>query len=169
MIYRGKVISNDSPTNDGRVKVRIFEIHGLDETIPDNSLPWAEVMQGIDFIGFYNNKPGIGRNTIIEVGTWVFCVLDHNNPNMPIVIGTVAAENEINNLSNPKNQVLETVSGHLIEIDDNSGNERIHIKHKSGTRVLIKPDGSIEMNVVGSVKESISGNQNTTASTIFLN
>ena len=128
MIYRGVVTANNSPTKDGRVQVRIFQIHG--QNTKDSDLPWAEVMQGVDFIGFFdgpknvqvaydkssidivetpNSKKGYGKNTIIEIGTWVFCVFDHDNVNMPIVIGTIAGHNEINTLSNPKNQVLSLV------------------------------------------------------------
>jgi hypothetical protein len=33
----------------------------------------------------------------------------------------------------PFNKVIETSSGHIIEIDDTEGNERIHVYHKSGT------------------------------------
>jgi hypothetical protein len=157
MVYRGIVKNNDSPTRDGRVQVFIFGIH--DENINVKHLPWAEVMQGIDFIGFHDNKPGIGKNTIIENGTWVFVILDHDNQNMPIVIGTVAAHNEINPKSNPLNQVVETVSGHLIEIDDNSGNERIHIKHKSGTDFVVNPDGSITEDIVSSENHHVTGKQ----------
>lgn len=154
MIYRGIVEDSASPNKDGRVKVRLFGIHG--EDVPTSELPWAEVMQSIDFIG-----EGKGKNTIIDSGTWVICILDHDNPNMPIVIGTVAAHNDINTKSNEKNQVVETTSGHLIEIDDNSGNERIHVKHKSGSYAIFKPNGDIEIFSTGNIKE--------TASNIFLN
>lgn len=158
MLYRGVVEDNNSPTKDGRVKVRVFGIH-TDDIVTDN-LPWAEVMQGIDFIG-----SGLGKNTMIEIGTWVFCMLDHDNKEMPIVIGSISAHNDINTKSNPLNQVTETVSGHLIEIDDNSGNERIHIKHKSGTYILVKPDGSIETTGVAKNDETYSSDSTETSST----
>jgi len=193
-LYRGIVTnnknpkSNDSPTRDGRVQVRLFEIHG--PNVKDKELPWAEVMQGIDYIGFFDGpknitapydynasnkgetpspdpKIGYGKNTIIEIGTWVFCLLDHDNPNMPIVIGTIASHNEINEFSNPKNQVTRTVSGHMVEFDDNDGNERIHIHHKSGTDIEIGPDGTVTivnvkdvfMHTYGEQKETIDGNE----------
>jgi len=43
----------------------------------------------------------------------------------------------------PNVQVLETKSGHVIEIDDTPDNERIRTYHKSGSYIEIKPDGSI--------------------------
>ena len=43
----------------------------------------------------------------------------------------------------PYNQVQETVSGHVIEVNDTAGGERILIKHKEGAGVDIRPDGSV--------------------------
>ena len=41
------------------------------------------------------------------------------------------------------NQVKETVSGHVTEMDDTSNNERILFKHKSGTGIDMRADGTI--------------------------
>lgn len=188
-LYRGIVVDNNSPRKNGRVKVRIFELHGYEEydtnNIPQNQkrqdnftndadLPWCEVMQPISYIGFHNTqgfdnneKPkanidgsgkkqdiqsqrnlsdkrsGFGTNVVLEIGTWVFCVLDHSNPNYPIVIGTIASDNEINEMSNPLNQVTETVSGHYFERDDNPGNERIKTHHRTGTDYEMQANGNI--------------------------
>lgn len=43
----------------------------------------------------------------------------------------------------PDNNVIETHSGHIIEIDDTEGNERIHILHKTGSYIEMRPDGSV--------------------------
>jgi hypothetical protein len=43
----------------------------------------------------------------------------------------------------PLNQVIETASGHVIEIDDTAGAERINVHHKSGTFVELYPDGQM--------------------------
>lgn len=43
----------------------------------------------------------------------------------------------------PKNIVFRTPSGHLIELDDTDGQERINIAHKSGTWIEIHPDGTL--------------------------
>ena len=42
----------------------------------------------------------------------------------------------------PHNKVIETSSGHLIEIDDTDGKERIHIYHKSGSFTEFHQDGT---------------------------
>ena len=43
----------------------------------------------------------------------------------------------------PYNHVTETESGHIIEIDDTEGSERIHVFHKSGTFVEMQPNGDV--------------------------
>ena len=43
----------------------------------------------------------------------------------------------------PFNHVIETESGHYIEIDDTKGNERIHVYHKAGTFLEISPSGDV--------------------------
>ena len=42
-----------------------------------------------------------------------------------------------------KNQVAQTEKGHVWEIDDTDGNERILIKHSEGSGVELTPDGSV--------------------------
>ena len=41
----------------------------------------------------------------------------------------------------PFNQVYESESGHIVEFDDTKGAERIHIRHRSGTRLEITANG----------------------------
>jgi phage baseplate assembly protein gpV len=41
----------------------------------------------------------------------------------------------------PYNQVYESESGHIVEFDDTPDAERIHIRHKSGTRLEITSNG----------------------------
>lgn len=43
----------------------------------------------------------------------------------------------------PYNHVIQSESGHIIEIDDTGGNERIHIYHRTGTSIEILPDGTM--------------------------
>ncbi len=52
----------------------------------------------------------------------------------------------------PYSQVKETKSGHIIEYDDTPGNERIMIKHRTGSGVEMRVDGTM---VYSSVKNSV--------------
>lgn len=58
----------------------------------------------------------------------------------------------------PYNKVTETESGHIIEIDDTAGAERIHVYHKSGTYIEIDPNGSVVRRTKGSSYEIVDKN-----------
>jgi hypothetical protein len=60
-----------------------------------------------------------------------------------------------------KNKVLETSSGHVIEIDDTEGNERIHIFHKSGSLIEMLPDGKIVIKSLNNTYEIVNGDRKT--------
>jgi lysozyme len=46
------------------------------------------------------------------------------------------------NTTPPYNNVIETESGHLFEMDDTPGSERIHLMHRSGSFVEMYPSGT---------------------------
>ncbi len=52
----------------------------------------------------------------------------------------------------PSNQVKETESGHIIEYDDTFGRERIMLRHRSGSGVEMRADGSV---VISSTKNNV--------------
>ena len=58
----------------------------------------------------------------------------------------------------PYNKVTQTEQGHIIEVDDTPGSERLHIYHKSGTFVEIDANGSIVKRAKGSSYEIIDRN-----------
>lgn len=57
----------------------------------------------------------------------------------------------------PYNDVYETQSGHVVEYDDTPGGERILIRHKSGSGVELRADGSIVMKTEANVVTSVAG------------
>ena len=64
------------------------------------------------------------------------------------------------NASYPHNKVMETESGHVFEVDDTEGSERIHVYHKSGTFIEIHPDGSMVRKVKGQNHEVMLSDNN---------
>lgn len=80
---RGVVVANNDPLKQGRVQVRIPELHGFkqnktqnnyelyngennqEQAIEDKNLPWAEVLMPIDFIGFHK-APQDGKEIYSE-------------------------------------------------------------------------------------------------------
>lgn len=49
----------------------------------------------------------------------------------------------------PYNKVIESESGHVIEMDDTAENERLHIYHRKGTYTEIDPNGTQVNRIVG--------------------
>jgi len=92
-LYRAVVEDNLDPLEIGRVRVRIFGLHTANNEnskikfnfISSSELPWAEVMGGTEF-GLVG---GIGLSSVLLQGTWVWCTLEENNPNKPVIIGTI--------------------------------------------------------------------------------
>ena len=61
----------------------------------------------------------------------------------------------------PYNQVQETPSGHVIELDDTPGGERILIKHRTGAGVEMRADGSVIISSKNQRVEVTGGDQTT--------
>tara|TARA_R110002096_G_scaffold150459_1_gene312427 strand:- start:253 stop:1005 length:753 start_codon:yes stop_codon:yes gene_type:complete len=166
------------PKKRNRVKVRCFGYHTDDKGIlPVVDLPWATVMMP-------NTSPsvdGIGMNHQLLEGSWVVGFFrDGPSAQDPIVMGSMASFTEeapntekgftgrfgitANTEDVPEevdsfndNQVIKTVGGHLIELDNALDSERINIKHKSGTTILIDKDGGIQIDAVNDIV-NIDGN-----------
>jgi hypothetical protein len=49
----------------------------------------------------------------------------------------------------PYNHVIESESGHVIEMDDTPGRERLHIYHRTGTHIEIDQNGTVRQHVEG--------------------
>ena len=58
----------------------------------------------------------------------------------------------------PYNKVIETESGHVIEVDDTLGAERLAIEHRSGTFQEVHPDGSVVQRIVNDNYQIIAKN-----------
>ena len=54
------------------------------------------------------------------------------------------------NAEYPYNRVIQSESGHIIEMDDTPGSERIHIYHKNGTFIELDQSGSVVEKTKGS-------------------
>ena len=96
---------------------------------------------------------GVGGNHHLEVGSWVVGFFrDGLSAQDPIVMGSIATQEDgvldiptEAQLEDPTNKVYKSNAGHLIEIDNTSGSERVQITHKSGSHILMKSDGTIEI------------------------
>jgi hypothetical protein len=162
--FTGKIEDINDPKNLNRVKVRCFGFY--DDSIDVDDLPWATVMMPVTSASL----KGVGGNHHLEVGSWVVGFFrDGPSAQDPMVMGSIATQTkgtpDIPKRSYPNpsvaakvkavlleepipsinNKVYESKAGHLIEVDNTAGEERINIKHKSGSYILFKADGQIEI------------------------
>jgi len=64
--------------------------------------------------------------------------------NVPVACGGSFSEPETKyNAKHPHNMAIETKSGHVFELDDTPGAERVHIYHRTGTFIEMHPDGDV--------------------------
>lgn len=207
LFFIGVVENNVDERLEGRVQVRAFGIHGTNEEIPSDDLPWATLIIGSHDTNF----------VVPPINSWVFgAFLDGRDAQQPIVFGIIptvrmnpidpstnkwgnipldysdrlafrSGPNDIGKpiLSDlqrgesledtnllaqntgrvmevkmadsdetwseppspyaakyPFNRVVETSSGHTVELDDTPGAERIRIFHRSGSFLEVDSRGT---------------------------
>jgi uncharacterized protein involved in type VI secretion and phage assembly len=133
--YRGFVVDAKDPDQLGRVRLCIPSVLG------DQTSGWA--LPCVPFGGL----PSQGFFAVPEVDAQVWVEFEEGDLARPIWSGTFwqqkgdtppdAQKNE------PTTRVLQTPSGHVIQLDDEDGKERIRLHHKGGAEVLLDEQGSI--------------------------
>lgn len=163
--FTGEVVDVDDPQKLGRVRVKTHGDTDGDTSIQKDDLHWALVSSGT----FAASLKGASVSHGLVVGTQVIgFYMDGPLKQAPFVMFTFNAKSEnVNDLSpvtqaprtakskltgepvsggNPKyphNKVLQTPTGHLIEVDDTKGSERLSITHTSGSTYEFMPDGTV--------------------------
>ncbi len=185
--FIGTVESRDDPLQLGRVKVRALNFHSENKSlIPTDQLPWAILQMPVTEASF--NKVGRSPTGITVGSTVVGFFMDGNDANYPIITGTIHGilenniqKHDVTELARginyikkeydeyepesayaskyPYNKVIQTERGHVVEIDDTPGEERIHIYHKSGTYSEVNKEGRLVDKIVHDHFEIILGNQ----------
>lgn len=175
--FTGIVEDINDPEKLGRVKVRIFGYHNNDKNvISTQNLPWA--MIALPVSGASTNGIGFTPHGLINGAHVIGFFVDGQSAQLPMIMfsfpGKHDQEPDVNKLARgervkktmdnagdwsekdsgaspqyPHNKVIETTSGHIIEIDDTPGKERLHIFHKSGTFHEFHTDGTLVSNVKG--------------------
>jgi hypothetical protein len=185
--FVGQVEDILDPEQIGRVRVRVFGIHSSDKTsVPTDDLPWCQViMQATSGFNSTSGRSSVGLQVNSQV---IGFFLDGENLQHPIVLGSFmgldasimqqlsssAAQTrnsspETNSLFTvpvayspkyPHNSIEVTESGHVFEVDNTPGSERILKQHKSGTFEEIQPDGSKVTRVVSKNYEVVLSDNN---------
>jgi len=145
--YTGIIEDIDDPLNLNRVRVRCIGFHSMDTSVITTAdLPWATVIMPVTSASIKGN----GGNHHLEVGSWVVGFFrDGSSAQDPMVMGSVATQTEgtqdIPTESSIENKVYKSKAGHLIEIDNTDGSERISIKHKTGSKIVFNSDGTVSI------------------------
>jgi hypothetical protein len=141
--FTGIVKDIDDTDNLNRVKVHCL---GFYDNVLTADLPWATVVMPVTNASIKGN----GGNHHLEVGSWVVGFFrDGPSAQDPMVMGSIATQTDgtqdIPTESSVDNKVYKSKSGHLIEIDNTDGDERVNIKHKSGSRITMNSDGTVSI------------------------
>lgn len=131
-IQQAKVMENDDPKNQGRVRVSMLWQQGK-----NIRTPWLRVMTP-DAGSSKMVNTNRGMFFIPEIGDDVIIGFRYNDPNRPFVMGSlfngsIAAGGKLNN--NIKS--IYTKSGHRIVFDDTDKNEKITIQDNKGNQFHI--------------------------------
>lgn len=168
----------NDPEKLGRVKARIFGYHIPDKNeLPTEKLPWA--MIALPISGASTNGIGFTAHGLIKDAHVIGFFVDGKSAQLPMILFSFPGKTEdgipdINKLARgetikktmdnagnwsekssgaapiyPHNKVIETTSGHIIEIDDTPGKERLHVYHKSGTYTEYHTDGTLVNSIKG--------------------
>ena len=174
VLYKGVIEDNNDPLQIGRVRVRVLGIHSGDTgEVPTDTLPWCPVLKSLDFGGF---QSGMGISSVPTQGSWVALIAESNDMNSFIVIGGLSGITKTKSSgafgdpdgTYPKssylgksdyntaatggnyltNNVIETPSGHRIELDDSG---KITITHSAGSVINMSADGNISITATNDV------------------
>ena len=133
--FRGLVTDNNDPQKRGRLRLRIPSVLGDQES--DWALPCLPY-GGASACGLFLAPPN---------GAQVWVEFEEGDVHRPVWTGTFwqdgsdvppdAAKGP------PSTVLLQTPGGHIIDLEDKSGDEHIRLKHSGGATVVIDKNGSI--------------------------
>lgn len=109
LFFVGIVEDCDDVRAEGRVKVRAFGIHGTNDQIPTEDLPWALCVRG-DYDP--NGTPNLG---IPGGGSWVFGVfMDGRGAQQPMILGLIPTQ--VTTVNDPNNDGVGYIPGKNAEL-----------------------------------------------------
>jgi len=141
--YRGIVTDNQDPEGLGRVRARVQDVFGEEES------GWA--MPSVPYAG-----DGVGLYLIPPVSAWVWVEFEHADPEYPIWTGCfwLSRDEVPEGASGPEIKVLKTDVG-TITLDDSPGGGGITIETTDGMKITLDSQGIEITN--GAAKINLSG------------
>lgn len=126
--FRGVVSDNQDPDQKGRIRARVADVYGEDESgwaLPASPYAGSQV-------GFYMIPP---------TNSWVWIEFEHGDPNYPIWSGCFWGDNQLPSAaSGPDVKIIKT-SSTTVTLDDTSGSEKVKIETSSGLTITMDSNG----------------------------
>ena len=95
------------PLNAGRVQIRCYEYHSIDENaLPDEYLPWACPMMPLTSAS--NNGTGTSATGLV-VGSWVFGFFRDQDNQDPVIIGSIPGVESLNGQGIPEGAISTSI------------------------------------------------------------
>lgn len=141
----GVVTNNRDPDNMHRIKVRFPWLNGNDES------NWARVASPM-------TGNGRGIYFLPEVDDEVLIAFEHGSVEHPYVLGSLwngkDQAHESNSDGANNNRSIRSRSGHVIRMNDSSGDEKIEIIDKTGNNkiVITSSENKIEIKASGDIE-----------------
>lgn len=134
-MHRAFVSDNQDPEKRGRLKLKISSVLGDEES--DWALPCFP----------FGGTPEATFFMVPETGAQVWAEFEEGDLQRPIWVGTFPQQSsdvpQEAAKSPPTTRMLRTPGGHLLQFDDKSGEEQIHLHHVKNGDMVIDKDGGI--------------------------
>ncbi len=126
--YSGIVVDNADPEQRGTLKVRVDSIFGVQTVV--------------------TARPCLpsGHFFVPDIGALLWVEFEAGDSRYPIWVGTwypVDGTPDAAKIDPPTHRVIHTPSGHTVEFTDESGEERVVLRHRTDAFVALEPDGSV--------------------------
>lgn len=135
--YRGFVESNEDPDQLGRLQLRVPSVLGT--AVTDWALPCLP----------FGGTAGLGWFVIPEQDAQVWVEFEEGELRRPIWVGTFWQKSgdapADAQKTPPTTRLLQTPSGHVLQLDDEEGAEQIRLHHAGGAELLIDENGTISI------------------------
>ena len=126
--FRGVVSDNRDPSNLGRIRAKVADVYGEEES------GWA--MPSVPYAGSQ-----VGLFLIPPTNASVWIEFEHGNPDYPIWTGCFWAENEVPvSPASADKKVLKTGAG-TITLDDTRGSNSITIETTNNLKIKLDQQG----------------------------
>jgi hypothetical protein len=126
--YSGVVADEADSTKRGVLQVKIPPVFGPDTVVSARPcFPY-------------------GHYFVPPAGTKVWVEFEAGDPGHPLWVGTWFADGEVPPeaaVDPPDARVIQTASGHTIQLDDTSGSEKVLVRHKSDAFISMDADGGV--------------------------